>query len=127
MEGAGQVDGDHSIPTLNGEVFNTRHMLNASVVDQDVNTSKFVFSKLHHGLDFGGFAHVCAVVGHFGAQSRNFGLGSSMVAKTVQNDVGALFCQGFGNAQANATGRAGHECGFAFQHGVLRMIYDVEK
>jgi hypothetical protein len=51
-----------------------------------------------------------------GAQSGNFGLGASVIAKAIQNNVGPLFGQSFGNAKAYATGRAGNECGFAFQH-----------
>ena len=92
-------------------------MLNASVVDQNIDAAKFLLGKLHHGFNFCGLAHVGAVIGHFGAQCCNFSFGSGMVTKAIQNNVGALLGQGFGNAQANAAGRAGDECSFAFQHG----------
>ena len=83
MEGAGQIDGNHSVPSLHRKVFYAGHVLNASVVDQDVDAAKFFFGKLHHGFNFGGLAHVGAVVGHLGTQGCDVCLGSCMVAKTV--------------------------------------------
>ena len=67
MECARQIDGNDGIPTLNREIFNTGHMLNASVVDQNIDAAKFLLGKLHHGFNFCGLAHVGAVIGHFGA------------------------------------------------------------
>ena len=58
-------------------------MLNASVVDQNVDAAKLFFGKLHHGFNFGRLGHVGAVIGHFGAQSRHFCLGAGMVTKAV--------------------------------------------
>ena len=67
MKSARQIDGNDGIPTLNREVFYAGYMLNACVVDQNINAAKFLLGKLHHGFNFGGLAHVGTVVGHFGA------------------------------------------------------------
>ena len=98
MKSARQVDGDDRIPTLNRKIFDARYVLNAGVVDQNIDAAKFFFSKLHHGFYFCGLTHVSAVVDHLGTQSSNFGFRASMVAKAIQNNVGALFGQGFGDA-----------------------------
>ena len=92
-------------------------MLDAGVVHQDVHMAEFFSGKGHHGLDFGGLAHVGAVVGHLGAKRGDFLLRRLGVAKTVEHDVGALGGQRFGDAQADAAGGAGDEGGFIFQHG----------
>ena len=63
-------------------------------------------------------AHLDAGRGHSG----NFGFGAFYIAKTVQNDVGALLGQGFGNAEANAAGGAGNESSFSFEHGGFQMV-----
>jgi hypothetical protein len=116
VEGARQINGNDGIPALNWKVFYAGDVLNTGVVDQNIDTAKLLFGKLHHGFNFGWLAHVCTVIDHLGAQSGNFGLGACVVTKAIQNNVGPLFGQSFGNAKANATGRAGNECGFAFQH-----------
>ena len=36
LEGAAQVDGDHRVPTLGGEVLDARDVLDAGVVDEDI-------------------------------------------------------------------------------------------
>ena len=104
VEGAAQVDGDDGVPALDGEVFDLGHMLDARVVDQNVDAAKGVGGELHHGLDLRGFAHVGAVVGHLHAQFSDFGLGAFGIAKTIQHDVGALLGQSLGNAQSDAAG-----------------------
>jgi hypothetical protein len=116
VKGARQVDGDDGIPTFNWKVFNAGNVLDAGVVDQDIDSAKLFFGKPHHGFNFCGLAHVGAMIDNLGTQSGNFGFWASVVAKAIQNNVGTLFGQGFGDAQANATGGAGHESGFAFQH-----------
>jgi hypothetical protein len=50
-------------------------MLDAGVVDQDVDPPELGRRKGHHVLDLGGFAHVGAVVAHLHAHGRgHFGL-----------------------------------------------------
>jgi hypothetical protein len=116
---ARQVDGDHRIPALDREVFDLGHMLDAGVVDQNVDPAKALGGKAHHGLDLGRPAHVCAVVGHLHAQRLYLRLCSGHIAKAVEHQIGALGRQGLGKAQADAAGRSGHECCFAFKHEIL--------
>ena len=116
VEGAAQVDGDDGVPALDREFFDLGHMLDACVVDQNVDAAKGVGGEFHHGLDFRGFAHVGAVVSHFHTQGSDFGLGAFGIAKTIEHDVGALFGQSLGNAQSNATGRTRDQRCFTLQH-----------
>ena len=84
-------------------------MLDARVVDQDVNSAPLGFACTHHGFDLAGLAHVGAVIGHLGAQAANVGQRAFHVTKAIEHDVRALFGQLSGNAQANAAGRTGDE------------------
>jgi hypothetical protein len=104
MKGAGQIDGDDGVPTLDRKVFYLGDVLDASVVHQNVDAAKGVGRKLHHGFNFGGFAHVCPVVCDFDAQGSDFGLRALRIAKAVQHDVRALFGQSLGNAQTDTAG-----------------------
>jgi hypothetical protein len=92
-----------------------RHVLDAGVVDQDVDAAELGGSVGHHGLDLGRLAHVGAVVPHLDARAATSAR-ALHVAKAVEHDVGALAGQRLGNAQADAAGGAGDECGFAFEH-----------
>jgi hypothetical protein len=117
VEGAGHIDGDDGVPALHGKILDARHMLNAGVVDQNVQAAKGLDGKGHHVLDLGWLAHVGAVVGHLHAECRDLGLGAFDIAKTVEHNVCALCCEGLGNTQADAAGGAGNECSLAIQHG----------
>jgi hypothetical protein len=118
MKGAAQVNRDHGVPFFNREVLDSGDMLNACVVDQNVNLAKLRRSIRHHVFDVGGLAHVGAVVRHLHAQRGNFGLGALHIAKAIKNYVGTLRGQRFGNAQADTTGGAGDERCFTFEHEV---------
>ena len=104
MKGAAQVDGDDGIPFFYRKVLDSGHMLYAGVVNQNVHRTKLRGGKLHHVFNFGGFAHVGAVVSHFDTQRRDFSLGTLGIAKPVQYDVGTLGRERFGDAQANTAG-----------------------
>ena len=123
MEGTGEVDGNHGVPALHGEVFHVGHMLDARVVHQNVHAPELCGTGLHHVLDVSRPAHVSAVVGHLhlrrSACGQNFGTGAVHIAKTIEHDVRALAGQGLSDSEANATGGAGDEGGFAFQHESL--------
>jgi hypothetical protein len=47
-----------------------------------------------------------------------------IIAKSVQDDMGALSCQCLGDSQTNSTGRACDERCFALSMLILRMNYD---
>ena len=97
MKRAAQVDGQNGVPFFRGEVFHPRDVLNARVVHQNIHAPECDGGKLHHGLNFGRLAHVCAVVGHLNPQGLNVGQWGVMVTKAVEHDVGALFGQLLGN------------------------------
>ena len=122
MKGAAQVDGQDRVPALGRKVLNARHVLDAGVVHQNIDRAKGGLGVAHHIFDFGGFAHVSAVVADGYAIGGNFGLGAFDVAKAVHHDIGALGGQGFGQTEANAAGGAGNEGGFAFEHGSVPCV-----
>jgi hypothetical protein len=100
-------------------------MLNACVVDQNINAAKFLLGKLHHGFNFGGLAHVGTVIGHFGTQCRNFSFGSGMVAKAIQNNVGALLAKALAMPKPMPLVEPVTSAVLPFSMVVLRMNYDV--
>ena len=121
VEGGREVDREDRVPPVDREVVDRRHMLDAGVVDQQVDGAELRQRLAHHVLDGLGPAHVGAVVAHlhvvllgeFGAQRFDLAL----VAEAVEDDVGALGRQRAGDAEADARGRAGDEGGLADEHG----------
>ena len=120
VEGAGQVDGQDGIPFVDREVLDLGHVLDAGVVDQDVDAAEALGAKGHHGLDLVGAAHVGAVVVHRNsvglAGGGHLGLGALRIAKTVQKDVGPLGCQRLCNPEADAAGGTCDQSCFALEH-----------
>ena len=112
---AGEVDRNNGVPTVHGEVFHCGDVLNACVIHQNIDAAKSVGGKLHHGFNVSGFAHVSAVIRHFDAQCCHFGFWAFSVTKAIQNNVGTLLRQGFGNAQADTAGGTCDQSGFAGQ------------
>ena len=97
-------------------------MLNAGVVDQDVHAT-MLLGKSHHGLDLAGLAHVGRVVHRFDTTGLDQGHRGGGVAKPIEDEIGTLLGQGLGNAQTNATGGAGDESGFTFEHEILLFAH----
>ena len=90
VEGAAHVDGDDGVPFFDREVLDPRHVLNARVVDQNVQAAEGGLRMLDHVLNLGGLAHVGTVVAHLHAQRGDLGLGAFHVTKAIEHDVGAL-------------------------------------
>ena len=99
-----------------GKSSTLRHVLDAGVVDQDVDRTDRAHGVGHHVLDLGGLAHVGAVVADLAAEGGDLALGRVDVAEAIEHDVGALAGQHLGDAQADAAGRAGDEGGLSLQH-----------
>lgn len=119
VEGAGEIDGENSIPFLHWEILYRADMLNACVVDEDIHPAEFLGGESHHLLNLAGLAHVCAVVRDSRAmrvarlrnlRARSFN--RCGIAKAVEYDVGALLGEFDGDTQADAAGGAGNEGGF---------------
>lgn len=62
MEGRGQIDGDYLIPFISRKVFDRTCVLNACVVDEDVDTLKLRTKLLVQFLDFGSLAKIRPVI-----------------------------------------------------------------
>ena len=88
VESAAQVDGQHGVPFIDGEVFYFCNVLNAGVVHENVDAAELVGGKLHHGFDLSGLAHVGAVVSHLHTQGADRSFGAFDVAKAVEHDIG---------------------------------------
>ena len=65
VECRAQVDCNNCIPFSDREFLNRADMLNAGVIDENVNTTKGFRCVLHHRFDLVAFAHVGAVVDRF--------------------------------------------------------------
>ena len=124
MECRRQVDGDDGVPTLGREVFHVGHVLDASVIDEDVHAAELSVGIGKHAFDLGRLTHVSAVIADADgvlARRRNLGLGRVHIAKAIHDDVGTLRGQRAGNAQTDPAGRARDEGGFSLQHRGLRV------
>src|SRR5688572_28109974 len=94
-------------------------MLNASVVDQDVDLSERRFRRFDHRLYRSRLAHVGAVVQRSDFVTLNLTLDlrdSIRRAEAIDHDVRAFARERARDAQANAASRARDQCSFAFQH-----------
>src|SRR5262249_29116287 len=106
------------IPLLNREVFNRRHVLNAGIVDENIEAAKITLGSRHHAGDLIVPQHVGAIEGHARAVRGKFaprlvdvGLG----AEPVENDVAAGLRKRVRHAKADTRCRPGHERGLAFE------------
>jgi hypothetical protein len=97
-----------------------RGVLDAGVVDQDVDAAQAVHRGLHHGVDLLGLGHVGAVVADLDAellcQPGTQRLDLRGVAEAVEHQVGAGTAERACDTQADAAGRAGDDGSLAFQH-----------
>jgi len=116
VEGAREVDRDDRVPTFGREVLDLGHVLDAGVVDQDVDAAESVGRELHHVLDLIGLAHVGAVVFGAHAECGDLRLGRLGVAEAVEHDVRALLGEGAGDGEPDAAGGPRDKSGFAFEH-----------
>ena len=64
MERAGEIDRDDGIPALAREIGDGCDVLDARVIDQDVQPAKFRLHPPHHGGDRGGLADIGTVIQH---------------------------------------------------------------
>ena len=70
---AGQIDGDDGVPAFHRKVFNAADMLDAGVVDQNINAAKAAVDVIEHGRNVGRAAHVGTVVAGAAAEGADFG------------------------------------------------------
>ena len=113
VEGGREVDGQDLVPLGGREALDRRHVLDAGIVDQDVDRTQLAHGLGDHGRDLLGPAHVRAAVRHGDAELllqpvAQAGDGRG-VAEAVEHEVGAGGGQRPGDAQADAAGRAGDD------------------
>ena len=85
-----QVDRDDRVPLRDGKVLDRRDVLDAGVVDEDVDAAELARRVGHHGLDLGRLAHVGAVVAGLHAERGDLRLRPVDIAEAVEHDVRAL-------------------------------------
>ena len=123
VEGGREVDGRDGVPLLFRKIFHRGDMLDAGVVDDDVDLAEFGPGGVGHGADGFRLAHAGAGIGDFDAgfpsQGEAQGFRSGLASpEAVEHDIGALGGQGSGDAEADAAGGAGDDGGFSFEHDI---------
>src|SRR5690606_3173103 len=125
MEGGRKVDGDDGVPLLDRERLHARHVLDAGVVDQDVDAPEARLGGGHQGLDLVGTAEVGVMEVHLAAMHGDLcaRLGDLVrCAQAVEHDAAAGLRQALGDRQADATGGSGNEGDLVLEHGNLRNL-----
>ena len=98
-----------------GNDLNRGDVLNAGVVDQHVDNSKFRYGRGDERGNSCLFGDVSRVIAHLGAMgsckplAQNLGFGGG--PRAVEHHVHAGSAQRLGDAEADAAGRAGDQCG----------------
>ena len=76
-------------------------MLNARVIDQNIDAAEIGSRLFHHRLDLLGLAHVGTVIRHLDAKFRGESRANSLdfcgIAEAVQDEVNAFPGKPFGN------------------------------
>ena len=113
VERGRHVDRDDRIPLRLGKRLDWCEMLDAVVVDDDVDLAELGAGKLGHGANLLGLAHVGARVTRLHAElplqrgARELDL--VRVAEAIEHDIGPLFGQGTCDRLADAAGRPGDD------------------
>ncbi len=123
VEGRRQVDGDDRVPLGGREFVDRRDMLDAGIVDEDVDAAKLRRLR-DHGGDLVRLRHVRRRIERAtaaeGLKPPTLGLDRLGVAEPVDDDIGAFAGQRPGDGKADAGGRSGDEGGAGFQeHGII--------
>lgn len=62
MKSGAQIDRDDCVPALGRKRFDGRHVLNAGVVDQNIDLPELGLGRVHHLFDLLRLAHVGGVI-----------------------------------------------------------------
>ena len=106
VEGRGQVDGDDRVPFLDRELLDRRHVLDAGIVDENVDAAELALGGADHLDDLGRLGHVgrrierldLAVALDAGADRLDL----APVAEAIEHDVGAFGGERPGDSVADA-------------------------
>ena len=106
MESRAEIDRDDLVPVFGREILDRADMLDAGVVDQDIQPSERLDRTRDHVRDLVRLRHVGAVITHFDtvllSEPRACRLDLRWIAKTVQNDPCPLLRHRFSEGQANS-------------------------
>ena len=120
VESRRQVDRQDGVPLLDREFLDRRDKLDAGVVDQHIDAAESFLGAGDHRVDLVRPGHVGRGIGDvdrkFLRQSQPQRLYLGRVAEAVQHHVHALRAEGAGDAQADAAGGAGDDCGASRVH-----------
>jgi len=123
VEGGGQDDGDQGVPFLFRELVHRRDMLDAGVVDQDVQPPELTHGVSDQVLDLLRLGHVGGMVADGGVgpglQGLTLGLDLRRIAQAVEHDVDPLLGQSRGEGLADAAGGARDH-----RHMTLEFVVD---
>ncbi|VVN14514.1 hypothetical protein PS647_04023 [Pseudomonas fluorescens] len=108
-----QVDGDDRIPTLHRKLIHRCHVLNASVVDQNVDAAELALGVGDHVGNLRRIADIGRVMADLAAKLLHLGDHLGGIAKAVEDQIGPSLGQAEGDPQADAAGGAGDQCGLA--------------
>jgi hypothetical protein len=122
VEGGRQVDGDDRVPALGGKGLDGAGVLDAGVVDHDVDRRQRLCCCCDQPRGLVGAGQVGANVGAACGQLRCDPRAFGGAFDAVHHHLRAGLGQRLGDGQADALGRSGDECGAALQHGrILRL------
>lgn len=134
MERGGKIDGDDRIPFLGGKILDIGDILNASVIDDDIDRTKGFFRLGDKRIDLLRLGHIGTVIDRLHAEVLFNGeavfLDLRRITETVQHDIRAGFGEGMGDALSDTTCRTGDDdslpCEFLLGHDAsLSLIYQV--
>src|SRR4051794_18667223 len=129
VEGGNEIYGDDGIPPLDRERVDGRHMLDARIIDQDVNPTEFASRSRHHRLDGLRAAHIGGVIADGYAvvegDCTTQSLDLTGVAEPIEHDVAGLCSERLGNALPDATGRSCDESRLSLQHGESCLVMEI--
>ena len=118
------------VPFRGRKISDGRHVLDAGIVDQDIQATQFGPGPGDHRVDRRRIADIGAVIDDADAVlGRDLGaelLDGGRVAEAVQNDGGAFGSQGAGNAQTDPACRACDKRHFAVKVHPTRSLYTRE-
>jgi len=125
-----EIDCQHRVPAVLGKIIHRRRVLDAGVVDQDVDPAKLACRDRHHVADLLGPRHVSAAERdldvELGGECFALSLDLRRVAEAVEQNVRTMIGECLRDSQPDAAGRAGHDGRLSVQHAFLLSIVALE-
>jgi hypothetical protein len=120
VKGAGEIDRQDRIPLLDRELLDRGNMLDAGIVDEDVDAAELAAREVDHGGDVAALADVGAAEGDADVvrprHLRPRLLDRRRVAEAVDDDIGASAGERLGDAEPDAARRSRYDGRLACEH-----------